>query len=286
MLSSIVERALERGHEVFFEEDIRHRHKFDVLFCVDPRTSTHVSYNDLATKAKLDGCKIVQRIGDLGTHGKPELLDLVKLTSEYSDALIFPSEWAKKKLASKNSSSYVVKNAPVVDFVKAKRPADVVLSKLRIVSHHWSNNAMKGFEIYQRLDDYCKSDGDVTFTFIGRKPDELVLTNHIQPLDTQGLVEELPKHNVYLTASKQEAGANHVLEAMAVGLPVLYHSDGGSINEYCSERGIEYDSFEKLVEVIKGKRDELRKLAKLEPPTRTSQMAGSEYVDILEELVK
>ena len=53
--------------------------------------------------------------------------------------------------------------------------------------------------------------------------------------------------NVYLTASKEEAGANHVLEAMAAGLPVLYHANGGSIINYCKNYGLEYDSYNTLL---------------------------------------
>ena len=52
----------------------------------------------------------------------------------------------------------------------------------------------------------------------------------------------LPKHDIYLTASLEEAGANHVLEAIAAGLPIVYRKGGGSINEYCKNFGIEYEN--------------------------------------------
>jgi glycosyltransferase involved in cell wall biosynthesis len=69
-------------------------------------------------------------------------------------------------------------------------------------------------------------------------------------LDEKQLSLTLPKHDVYLTASLEEAGANHVLEALACGLPVVYRKGGGSINEYCEKYGIEYSSKDEMIKCI------------------------------------
>jgi len=63
----------------------------------------------------------------------------------------------------------------------------------------------------------------------------------------------LTNHDIYLTASLEEAGANHVLEAMACKLPILYRKGGGSINEYCLGMGQEYINLNKenLTSIIK-----------------------------------
>jgi hypothetical protein len=37
---------------------------------------------------------------------------------------------------------------------------------------------------------------------------------------------------------------------MACGLPVVYHSGGGSIEEYCCSYGLEYTTFEELVSCL------------------------------------
>ena len=71
-------------------------------------------------------------------------------------------------------------------------------------------------------------------------------TKKIKPIDSIGLSRELPEYDIYLTASLEEAGANHVLEAMAAGLPIIYHKDGGSIPEYCKDYGLEFSSYEDL----------------------------------------
>ena len=60
----------------------------------------------------------------------------------------------------------------------------------------------------------------------------------------------LSDSDIYITASEEEAGANHVLEALAAGLPIAYHKNGGSINDYCESYGKEYDSIKSLFEAV------------------------------------
>ena len=57
----------------------------------------------------------------------------------------------------------------------------------------------------------------------------------------------LPRYDIYLTASEEEAGANHVLEGIACGLPVVYRNSGGSIVEYCDSVGEEYADFDEMI---------------------------------------
>ena len=61
--------------------------------------------------------------------------------------------------------------------------------------------------------------------------------------DNDFLAKKLSEADIYVTASEEEAGANHVLEAMAAGLPVLYHKDGGSIVNYCRSIGESFHDF-------------------------------------------
>ena len=45
-------------------------------------------------------------------------------------------------------------------------------------------------------------------------------------MPVSGLVDVLPSYDIYLTASEEEAGANHVLESLAAGLPIVYRDTG------------------------------------------------------------
>lgn len=134
--------------------------------------------------------------------------------------------------------------------------------------------------MYQKLNEFCRKNERFIFTYIGRAPSDVQFDNHLPPLDVDGLLQEMPKHDLYVTASVEEAGANHVLEAMAIGLPILYQDDGGSINEYCRGRGVSYHSFGELKNLLEKKLDVLLKIPV--EYSRTSEDMAKEYVDMLE----
>jgi len=295
ILSKIVTEARRRSHSVFFEEELETNGPYDVMFCADPRDTLTVSYRDVVEhKIKFPETKIVQRVGDLGTHGKPELFNLVNLTSKYSDVLVFPSHWAKNYLSSIHSNQQVILNAALENFVESVEKCNLYdsSSPIKIVTHHWSNNYMKGFDVYEQIDDFCaRSKNNAQFTFVGRKPDHTKITNHIQPLDVPALVHELPKYNFYVTASREEAGANHVLEAMALGLHVFYGASGGSINEYCSDRnrGTMYTDVDHLKSLLSD-RNFLTSVSHSsidasKKDTRSAIDVANEYVDLFEKVV-
>ena len=208
----------------------------DVLFIIDPRDPRM----PLIQEYKLEnGTPIVQRVGDLGTHSKPYIVELLEQSMRVCDLAIYPSEWARDYLSARyiqSSSEVIIPNAADDTFFN-KRSS--------VVTHHWSDNPMKGEDIYRKLDEDLPNLG-IDFTFIGRIKTTLKNATHIQPLPKKELAQELSKHSIYLTASRLEAGANHVMEAMACGLFIIYRNSGGSIPEYCRFRGIEYSTYDDL----------------------------------------
>lgn len=216
----------------------------DIIFCFDPRpNSSGLWYQDfLNHKAKYKSI-IMQRVGDVGTHSKPELTSLVKQCMQYSDYLIFPSHWAKNYINCDKNNAMVIDNKPQSIFYNF-RSQNKTIDKIKIVTHHWSNNPKKGFDVYEKLGKLIDEKSiDVDFTYIGRWNNDYSTKGIkiIEPKDSDSLSKILPQYNVYLTASLEEAGANHVLEAIASGLPILYRSGGGSIDEYCDQYGISYN---------------------------------------------
>lgn len=219
--------------------EITHRlsDDLDVIICIDPRPSEwgDTIHDIFAYRHK---AKLICRLGDVGTHGKPQLTKLWKDNIDKFDVIVAPSNWAVEQLcpsASILSRVKVIHNAPLNIFHKYKHQGTCDGS---LITHHWSDNELKGFSLYYAIQSRCK------FTYVGRKPQHYNFKNYVGVLDAVELSRELSKHSIYLTASKFEAGANHVLEAMACGLPVIYSSQGGSIVEYCNDYGIEYDSWD------------------------------------------
>ena len=239
----------ENGHNVVFdlEDDV------DVIFCMDPRPNdSGIWYNDFLEHKRRFGSKLVQRVGDIGTHSKPDLTNLVFQTFQFSDFFIFPSNWARRSMGFKGSNYAIVKNHSRRIFHNFK--SESVLDdneKMKVVTHHWSTNDKKGFDFYKFLSERS-IEKNIQFTFIGRIPDgfDTSLMTYIDPQDDKSLSEILPKNHVYLTASIEEAGANHVVEAAACGLPIIYHELGGSIPEYISEYGIDFCDNESLLRSI------------------------------------
>ena len=248
-LKSLVSSLSDHADIVY---DLDHN-DIDVLFCMDPRPdNSGVWYQDLLNYRDKFGAKIVQRVGDVGSHGKPDLTQLVHQSSNLSDFLIFPSDWARKSIRFEKKNYSIIYNSPLQAFYGHRKDNSEIVGKLRVITHHWSNNTMKGFDIYERLGEYCKAREDIEFTYIGRYSGEFSSDgiNVVEPKDVDFLIEELPKHDVYLTASRFEAGANHVLEGLAAGLPVVYRTGGGSIDEYCSQYGLEYSDFDSLISCL------------------------------------
>ena len=137
-LSGICNSLTQKGHEVFFDLVPN----LDVLVCFDPRPNEKgVWYQTFLDYKARFGSKIVQRVGDLGTHSKPELFQLVQATMPHSDAVIFPSEWAKQRSEYAGKKFRVIPNRPAEIFYQNREVARHQISDIpRVVTHHWSNN--------------------------------------------------------------------------------------------------------------------------------------------------
>ena len=137
------------------------------------------------------------------------------------------------------------------DYLNHKLPSQLG-DKINLVTHHWSNNWMKGFDIYTELDKFLENRNDIAFTYIGRYYDGYVPRNTklIPPLYGKNLGDELRKYDIYITAARWEACGMHHIEGACCGLPVLYHKNGGGINESSKNYGIEYHDIPSLLESI------------------------------------
>lgn len=255
-LSFLCEEIVKNGFDLTFNlED-----NIDIIFCFDPRPNKAGEwYQDFINyKAKNKNCKIIQRVGDVGTHSKPDLTNMLTQIAKLNttDYFIFPSEWSKKMINYEGKNFSIIFNKPLQIFHNNRKIKDNIGDTINIVTHHWSDNPKKGFSLYEKLGKYIKKNKignkKVKFTYIGRysKKHSKEGIEVISPKSADELALILPQYDVYLTASIEEAGANHVLEAMACNLPVLYHSDGGSIVEYCNEFGLSYDNFDDMITKI------------------------------------
>jgi glycosyltransferase involved in cell wall biosynthesis len=184
--------------------------------------------------------------------------DLWCKASEYIDATIWVSNWLQSYYGHRwkcQRNSTIINGVDREIFKLNEKIRDENLAqeaqRLNIVAHHWSNNALKGFDIYEAIDQLVgqRSD-DFTFTYIGRHRSTFKNSKVIGPLSGRRLGEELGKYDVYVSASRFDPGPNHILEALACQLPTYVHKDGGGAVEFVNDPKCVFDDFNHLVHLL------------------------------------
>ena len=179
--------------------------------------------------------KIVLRVNECDARkGTDDVDDMLLKVSEHIDGTIFVSKWLQDYFNQKGwacSNQAVVINGVQSSIFKPQPKFNN--GKLNIVAHHWSDNRMKGADIYERIDQFVGEHPDkFAFTYVGRHKCDFKNTTVIKPLHGPALGEELGKHDVYVSASQWDPGPNHVLEALACGLPTVVSRQGGGCVEF------------------------------------------------------
>lgn len=213
--------------------------------------------------------------------------------SSYSDYLVYISKWLRDlmlpELLSKRRCTVIYNGADTRIFNRLHKKRWDKQSKLKIVTHHWSDNYLKGHVIYKLLDDLLDQElvrNKYEFTYIGNYPKELHYKNTrlVPPLHGTDLADELKEHHVYLTAARNEAAGMHHIEGALCGLPLLYVNSGGSL-EYCAKYGIEIDeeNLKDKLELVYKEYDEY--YARVENYENTADIMAENYLGLFRELI-
>lgn len=125
---------------------------------------------------------------------------------------------------------------------------------LKLITHHFGANHLKGFDIYAKLDQLLADPTwrqRIAFTFIGNLPTDVRLEHStcLSPLHGAALADAIRQHHVYLTASQNEPAGMHHIEGALCGLPLLYR-ESGALPEYCQGFGLSFtpDNFEQRLQ--------------------------------------
>ena len=110
------------------------------------------------------------------------------------------------------------------------------------MTHHWSDNMLKGFDVYEQLDSDIAEGrlSDVELWIVGRWPKTIHwrAARTFPPSSGDTLASLLRKCHAYVTASRWEPCGMHHVEGAQCGLPMIYHEDGGGIVEAGQRYGI------------------------------------------------
>jgi CDP-glycerol glycerophosphotransferase (TagB/SpsB family) len=240
----------------------------DIAVMLDPRPGdgrpfSHVELA-IAKKRSNGRLRVIHRVNVTDTHKrKTSLEDVLFKGNQCADHTVFISEWLRNYFLAKwthyQIPNSVIRNGADENVFNStgQIPWDGI-EPLKIVTHHWSDNRLKGADIYDMFDQYLSDPlfrEQVQFSYIGRPPVDSYWSNISvqQPMYGEQLASAIRQHHVYLTASRLEACGMHHIEGALCGLPLLYHAEGGGIVECCRDFGIMFKNDSLLLAITKMK---------------------------------
>lgn len=249
--TALEDYLLKAGHTVVhqLEEGI------DVIVMLDPRQEEGgFGIGEIVKhKEQYPNVKVLHRINDTdyarglkapSGDDRAYLEPLIMWSNRYADQTVYISRWVQDHYRERSiewtkpmSVGVVIPNGCDPDVFH--HSTHEVHKPIRLVTHHWSSNPMKGLDLYERIDELMDVGADFEFTYIGRYPAGHIPkhTKIIAPLYGQALGDELRKHDVYVTAARWEACGSHHVEGAACGLPIIFHREGGGVVEMCERYG-------------------------------------------------
>ena len=243
-------KALEkRGHQVVFRlnED-----NIDLILLVDPRRGKNIPFGPKEAlryqSFKNNDAVIVHRINECDERKKTRTMNLrLKIANYTADHTVFVGSWLKELNLwnKKGAHSVILNGADTAVFNSIGYKKWYPNQKLKLVTHHWGGNMMKGFDIYSRIDkllDDPRWGEKIEFTYIGNLPNGVKFnrTRYVSPLTGAALANEIKKNHVYITASLNEPGGNHQVEGANCGLPLIFRNSG-CMPEYCEGFGVMFE---------------------------------------------
>lgn len=148
-----------------------------------------------------------------------------------ADATVFQSRYSLAKhedLGLRFRNPVVILNAadPSI-FHRHGKPGFSLHRKARLVSTGWSSNVNKGAPVYEWLDRNLTWDR-YEYTFIGRFEGSFRNIKLLPPVDSITLGNLLRRHDLFITASRNDCCSNSLIEATACGLPAVFLKSGGN----------------------------------------------------------
>jgi glycosyltransferase involved in cell wall biosynthesis len=292
-LNQIVPFLQRKGYAVRFDL----HESVDCVILADPRLSGTVTFgvDDIkAHRRRYPHTLCIHRINENDQRKNTDFMDkLLGEANVVSDHTIFISEWLRdyhaKRWFGLSRPHTVISNGADDSIYHPGGSAEFAGSHpLRLVTHHWSDNMMKGFPVYVQIDERI-ADGKLPgteFWVIGRWPKAIRwrAARSFAPTHGGNLAQLLRQCHVYVTASLWEPGGMHFIEGAQCGLPLLYHLDGGGIVEVASRFGVGFrDDVEGAIGTMREQYPELRRRVLSEGPTGAGMC--SNYLRVIDTLL-
>jgi len=246
----------------------------DVILIVDPREDLQFKAFGIKEiedyKTRHPEVKIIHRINECDQRKKTVSMDeMLRQANILADWTVFISAWLKDYFVERwfnpeRPHSVIYNGANPNHFHPVNCNRYVPGKTMRVVTHHWSDNPMKGFPVYQQLDEMIASGKIRGFEFwvIGRWPKGIQWRSArtVGPTSGRKLGDLLRQCHLYITASLWEPCGMHHVEGAQCGLPLLSHVDGGGIVEAAEKYGLRFkDNLKITLEKARSNYPELKK---------------------------
>lgn len=295
-VGALREALISRGHSVVHSLQAP---DIDVILMIDPRTRTpNIPFgagNILRYLAFHNpNAAVIHRINECDERKNTRSMNFrLRLANYAADHTVFVGSWLKNltvwREADGKDSSVILNGADKRIFNADGYRSWDGTEPLKLVTHHWGGNWMKGFDVYQHIDRMLGEDpykDRIAFTYVGNVPQGFTFKNTtlVAPMDAEHLAAELRSHHVYVTASINEPGGNHQNEGALCGLPLLYRNSG-CMPEYCTNYGVIFEGPEDFQRALETMIDEYETWQKriLSYPN-TTELAVAKYIALMETL--
>lgn len=237
-----------RGYAVRFDL----RKPADAILLIDPRDDLQgkaFGLREIAEHKKMHpGARVIHRVNECDQRKNTSFMDaILEKGHAVADHTVFISEWLRDYFVARwfdpaQPHEVIYNGASVRDFhplgASRWRPGEA----LRVVTHHWSDNLLKGFDVYEIVDRLIAA-GDLPgfeLWVIGRWPQTLTwrAARTFPPAHGAQLGAQLRQCHLYLTATRWEPCGMHHVEGAQCGLPLLFHREGGGVVEAGERYGL------------------------------------------------
>jgi glycosyltransferase involved in cell wall biosynthesis len=234
------------------------RVRFDLREPVDVIVMTHAGLSSATAfgygevelfKKKNPRVRCLHRINDNDIRKQTSEMDaLLADSNRVADHTVFVSQWLRDHHAERwfdqtRAHSVITPGADPRFFHPIGNHLPKRGEPMKLVTHHWSDNWKKGFDVYREIDELIagRFAGQCELWVIGRWPSDLKWkkARTFGPASGEKLATLLRQCHGYVSASRFEPGAMHVAEGLQCGLPLLYHRDSGGTVEQGRRYGVE-----------------------------------------------
>ena len=294
-INSLYRDAKARGYKVTNSLDDK---DIDIILFTDPRYfNKGVAFGSLDILYYLlfknKNAIVVHRINECDERKNTNHMNLFLRWSNYfADHTVYISSWLQTLNLSqqKKPFSIILNGADDITFNDKENIIWKNNEPMKIVTHHWSPNKMKGFDVYQKLDRLLSSHywrKKIEFTYIGNLPSGFKFKNTkvVKPISGKILGKELSKHHVYITASNNEPAGMHHIEGALSGLPIIY-KNSGALPEYCKNYGVCFNNLEFVPAITEMLNNYGFYKSNLKNYSNTASIMTKNYLDLFANLLK